>query len=90
MYGGVLAVSGVVPRLPQRNIEIMWRVGYRWEEESGWDFLRGVALYAYGGVLKVSDVVLRLPQRRVEIMRRVKDLSGELGTVGKRRAGGTL
>ena len=49
-----------------------------------------MALYAYGGVLKVSDVVLRLPQRRVEIMTKLKDLSGELGTVGKRTAGGTL
>ena len=43
-----------------------------------------------GRVLSVSDVVLRLPERSLEIMRKVKDLSGELGTVGKRRAGGTL
>ena len=52
--------------------------------------MRGVALYVYGGVLTVSDVVLRLPERSLEIMRRAKDSSGDLGTVGKRRAVGTL
>ena len=52
--------------------------------------MRGVLFYAYGGVLTVSDVVLRLPERSLEIMRKVKVLSGELGTVGKRRVGGTF
>ena len=48
-----------------------------------------MGLYVYGGVLTVS-VVLRLPERSLEIMRKAKDSSGELGTVGKRRAGGTF
>ena len=44
----------------------------------------------YGGVLTASGDVLRLPEGNVEIMRKVKDLGGELGTVGKRRPDGAL
>ena len=38
----------------------------------------------------LSGVVLRIPERSLEIMRKAKDLGGAVGTVGKRRAGGTF